>query len=199
MSRYNEFLKRAEKYTPVKNENSGLNPYQQAEPQKQRTISPRQAESEQKGIYRLAENDIPNIPYECEWYFERIDEVFGTIYIDGKEYTTFHPGQVTISNEHNIPVIRFNIIGHINRPREISTIETSNNLEKNDIIRYCVNRSQEDLDYFQKWLDDQLYGGKFQDPAQHFVELLDQIDMFNRLLNAGIIKYSVGRYILARR
>lgn len=199
MSRYNEFLKRAEKYAPVKAKNSGVNPYQQAEPQKQRTISPRQAENERKGIYRLTESGIPDIPYECEWYYERVDTVFGNIYIDGKRYTTFNPGQVTIWNENNIPVIRFNVIGSINTPRSISAIETSNNLEKDDIIRYLVNRSEEDLRYFRQWLDDQLYGGKFQDSAQYFVDLLDELEMFNRLLNARIIQYSVGGFKLVRR
>ncbi|TKH47372.1 hypothetical protein FC698_15740 [Bacillus cereus] len=105
---------------------------------------------------------------------------------------------VTISSENHIPVIRFNVIGSINAPRSISAIETSNNLEKDDIIRYLVNRSEEDLHYFRQWLDDQLFDGKFQDTPQYFLDLLDESEMFNRLLNARIIRYSSSGFKLVR-
>jgi hypothetical protein len=149
-------------------------------------------QSNSKSATKVASFNVP--PQETketqQSIFRREDSVFGTLIVDGVEYTTYDEGLVTLASNGAV-AMRIQIEGVNNQPRGINYVTV---IENGQESTFYIGFNDMHKQAFQMWLNQQLYGSN-KDVAIEFHKIMDELSRFNQLVAEKCIRKSGRKYV----
>lgn len=142
----------------------------------------------------------PTVPSQLnKVQFTRFDDCQGELVLEGEVFKTFDVGEVTIWDKHDKPVIAFTIGGYGNTPREIRIVKIADDLHdpSKQAVVFYTQYNNDDAVRFQAWLENEVYGGKYQREAVYFKELMYEMNRFNQLLQSKCVRTHGKNYVSA--
>jgi len=165
------------------------------ENENQRYVSPRGEKSQPNQHHQE-----PTVPSQLNnIQFTRMNDCQGELVFNGEVFSTFDAGEIVIWDKHDKPVIAFTIGGYGNTPRELKIVKVSDDLHdpSKQAVVYYTQHNNNDAVHFQAWLDNEVYGGKYQTEAVYFKDLMYEMNRFNQLLQSKCVRTHGKNYVSA--
>lgn len=127
--------------------------------------------------------------------FTRQDQVFGTLIVDGVEYTTFDEGEIFFYKQDRA-VISVKVSGYNNQQRSINYVRVGDDLESEEGNVFYVAHQQQHTTLFNQWMDTQVsHNGELKREVLAVKDLMLELGKFNTMLSQRQIRKSGKQYV----